>query len=134
MRITIDLDSTVGTINVSNPASTEGESPIHPAAHSTAQAATLDAGAYSGVALGELSSAEGTAIVPQFAAQSEDRNAGAYSGKAYIGGPVVVSLPTTNAGLAAAKDSPPSPRPDTFGLLTVVGRSKEGLDAGYLKD
>ena len=137
MRITIDLDSTAGAINVSNPASTEGNSLIQPAAHSALQAAALDAGAYSGVALRELSSAEGAAVVPtvqQLAVQGGGRNAGAYSGETFLEGPAVVSLPATNAGLAAAKGSPPGPHPDTFGLLTVVSRSKEGLDAGYLKN
>ena len=81
--------------------------------------------------------AEGAAVVPtvpQLAVQGGGRNAGAYSGETFLEGPAVVSLPATNAGLAAAKGSPPGPHPDTFGLLTVVSRSKEGLDAGYLKN
>lgn len=138
MRITIDLDSTVGAINVSNPASAEGESLTQPAAQSAVQGAALDAGAYSGVALvRERPSAEGAAVVPtvvQLAIQGAGQNAGAYSGETFIEEHTAVPLPVINAGIAAAEGSPPSPHLDTFGLLTVVSLSKDGLDAGYPKN
>ena len=136
MTITIEFDPTAGTVKVTSPPSAEGDAVTQAATKPPVHGAALDAGAYAENALEEAPSAEGV-VVTQTAArppvQGAALDAGVYSGIALGEGPAAVPPPAINAGIATATGSPPTPHLDTFGLLTGISRSQEGLDAGSPK-
>ena len=80
--------------------------------------------------------AEGDAVTQAAtkpAIQGVALDGGAYSGIALGVWPAADPPPIINAGIAIATGSPPTPHPDTFGLLTDISRSQEGLGAGSPK-